>query len=73
MGILGEWIYQLSPDSKVHGANMGLSWVLSAPGGPHVVLAPWPLLSRIIPRGSLALQLCTDRERASMGIDTDQF
>ena len=25
------------PDSKVHGANMGPTWVLSAPGGPHVV------------------------------------
>ena len=25
-------------DSKVHGANMGPTWVLSAPGGPHVGL-----------------------------------
>ena len=25
-----------SPDSKVHGDNMGLTWVLSAPDGPHV-------------------------------------
>ena len=24
------------PDSKVHGANMGTTWVLSAPDGPHV-------------------------------------
>ena len=24
------------PDGKVHGANMGPSWVLSAPDGPHV-------------------------------------
>ena len=24
------------PDSKVHGANMGPTCVLSAPGGPHV-------------------------------------
>ena len=24
------------PDSKVYGANMGPSWVLSAPDGPHV-------------------------------------
>ena len=23
-------------DSKVHGANMGLTWVLSSPDGPHV-------------------------------------
>ena len=24
------------PDSKIHGANMGPTWVLSAPGGPQV-------------------------------------
>ena len=24
------------PDCKVHGANMGPTWVLSAPDGPHV-------------------------------------
>ena len=24
------------PDSKVHGANMGPAWVLSAPDGPHI-------------------------------------
>ena len=24
------------PDSKVHGTNMGPTWVLSAPDGPHV-------------------------------------
>ena len=24
------------PDSEVHGANMGPTWVLSAPDGPHV-------------------------------------
>ena len=27
---------QYVPDSKVHGANMGPTWVLSAPDGPHV-------------------------------------
>ena len=30
-------------DSKIHGANMGPTWVLSAPDGPHV--GPWTLLS----------------------------
>ena len=25
------------PDSKIPGANMGPTWVLSAPDGPHVV------------------------------------
>ena len=28
---------QAVPDSKVHGANMGPTWVLSAPDGPHDV------------------------------------
>ena len=32
-----------TPDSKVHGANMGPTWVLSAPDGP--MLAPLTLLS----------------------------
>ena len=31
------------PDSKVHGASLGPTWVLSAPDGPHV--GPWTLLS----------------------------
>ena len=26
------------PDSKIYGANMGSTWVLSVPGGPHVGL-----------------------------------
>ena len=34
------------PDSKVHGGNMGPTWVLSAPAGPHV--GPWTLLSGMI-------------------------
>ena len=28
--------YQPYPDSKVHGTNAGPTWVLSAPGGPHI-------------------------------------
>ena len=28
--------YKPAQDSKVHGANMGRTWVLSAPDGPHV-------------------------------------
>ena len=31
------------PDSNVHGANKGPTWLLSAPDGP--ILAPWTLLS----------------------------
>ena len=38
-------VRQVTPDSKVHGANMGPTWVLSAPDGP--MLAPWTLLSGI--------------------------
>ena len=29
-------MYTIAPDSKVHGANMGPTWVLSVPAGPHV-------------------------------------
>ena len=30
------YLFRLIPDSRVHGANMGPTWVLSAPNGPHV-------------------------------------
>ena len=33
---VGWWATRINPDSRVHGANMGPTWVLSAPGGPHV-------------------------------------
>ena len=33
------------PDNKVHGANMGPTWVLSAPDGPHV--GPMNLAMRV--------------------------
>ena len=35
------------PDSKVHGANMGPTWVLSVPDGPHV--GPVNLAIRVVP------------------------
>ena len=38
--IQGRIVY---PDSKIHGDNMGPTWVLPAPGGSHV--GPWNLLS----------------------------
>ena len=34
-----------NPDSKVHGANMGPTWVLSAPDGPHI--GPMSLAIRV--------------------------
>ena len=37
---------QRYPDSKVHGANMGPTWVLPAPDGPHFV--PTNLAIRIL-------------------------
>ena len=39
----GDDLVRAIPDSKVHGANMGSTWVLSAPDWPHV--GPWTLLS----------------------------
>ena len=39
--------WRLYPDSKVYGANMGPTWVLSAPGGPHV--------------GPMNLAICVDK------------
>ena len=33
-------------DSKVHGANMGPTWVLSAPDGPHIGPIPMNLALR---------------------------
>ena len=36
---------EMSPESKVHGANMRPTWVLSAPDGPHV--DPMNLVIRI--------------------------
>ena len=41
-----------TPDRKVHGANMGPTWVLSAPDGPHVGLmnlAIWDCNHRVDP------------------------
>ena len=35
--------FSIYPESKVHGANTGPNWDLSAPEGPHV--GPWNLLS----------------------------
>ena len=36
MNTLSRAIAIVFPDKKVHGANMGPTWVLSAPDGPHV-------------------------------------
>ena len=39
-------ISEMYPDNKVHGAHMGPTWVLSAPGGPHV--GPMNLAIRVV-------------------------
>ena len=44
------------PDSKVHGANMGPTWVLSAPDGPHV--GPMNLAIRVVLQGDSNLKGC---------------
>ena len=31
-----HWMWKKNPNNKDHGANMGPTWVLLAPGGPHV-------------------------------------
>ena len=52
MGSLFRYLHNLYaiPDSKVHGANMGPTWVLSAPDGPYV--GPMNLANRDILRGA---------------------
>ena len=48
LGILLTGQHWSIPDSKVHGTNMGPTWVLSAPVGPHVDpvnLAIWDVMT----------------------------
>ena len=39
------------PDNKVHGANMGPTWVLSAPDGPHIGPMNFAIWDYSLPRG----------------------
>ena len=45
--------YYNTSDSKVHGANMGPTWVLSAPDGPHV--GPMSLTIRDLNRSNFSV------------------
>ena len=59
-------VAQIHPDSKVHGANMGPTWVLSAPDGPHV--GPMNLAIKAGPEGVVyifrfCLRVCIQRVR----------
>ena len=47
------------PDSKVHGANMGPTWVLSAPDGPHVGLMNLAIRVIMQAYGSQNYRRCT--------------
>ena len=40
--------YANHPDSKVHGANMEPTWVLSAPDGPHVGPMTFAIMAYIL-------------------------
>ena len=43
------------PDSKFHVANMGLTWVLSAPDGPHVGPMYLPIRGNLIAISGIAV------------------
>ena len=45
LSIFHDAIWHHYPDSKIHGANMGPAWVLSALGGSHV--SPMNLAIRV--------------------------
>ena len=55
------------PDSKVHGANMGPAWVLSAPTGPHV--GPMNLAIRVSSKELYYLDLDIGYWESTPGID----
>ena len=43
------------PDNKVHGANMGITWVLSAPDGPHVGPMNLALIIKYVPNSRVGV------------------
>ena len=51
-------IFDNVPDSKVHGANMGPTWVLSAPDGPHV--CPMNLAIRDVTDGAATVAVAVN-------------
>ena len=44
--VVENCVYITFPESKVHGTNMGPTWVLSVPDGPHV--GPMNLADRVV-------------------------
>ena len=54
------------PDSKVHRANMGPTWVLSAPDGPHV--GPMNLAIKVV-NVAARLSIIHSVTEATVGLD----
>ena len=55
------------PDSNVHVAHMGPTWVLSAPGGPHV--GPMSLPIRVDTKGNMGPYISLNRRQAIVTFD----
>ena len=47
------------PDSNVHGANTGPTWVLSAPDGPHVGPMNYAIRDELMPEFCIVCHLIT--------------
>ena len=58
------------PDSKVHGANMGPTWVLSAPDRPHI--CPMNIAIRVINQSKQCVNITTPSHDKSRRIFTNQ-
>ena len=54
------WCIYENPDSKVHGAKMGPTWILSAPDGPHV--GPMNLANGEAYRGPVGERECLRKD-----------
>ena len=50
-----------TPDSKIHGANMGPTWVLSAPDGPHVGPMNLAIRDALKHHAGSPVQICENR------------
>ena len=57
-------------ETKVQGANMGPTWVLSAPDGPHVGPMNLVMICSNMPRTTTHLYPCTLRHHHSTGMHT---
>ena len=57
--------FQIFPDSKVHGATMGPTWVLPAPDGPY--FGPMNLSIWVEPKRALVQRNRDEKEQAQDG------